>query len=332
VLRYLPNHQINYQLWDACVEQSAQRLVYALSWYLDVVAPGWAGLVAEQEGVYGAVMPLPVSHKFSIPYLRQPLFCQQLGIFHLDKELNAEAFLREVERHFSLISQYSFNTPNTQNISFEENRNLTVNQNFTHHLDLNRDYESIFQGYSRDRKLNLKRSQKAGLKIILSTDIEPLISLFKADAASRIKGGVAPAAYEQLKQLYAALAQRGLATLLYTQTPAGETDAGGLFVTYGNKIIYLFNAASVAGRRRNGRSLIIDHIIQQYAGQDYIFDFESPATVKAIIRVYAGFGAEAVPYLTINYNRLPAPLKVVKKVRQFLYQKVISTFKAKPKL
>jgi hypothetical protein len=163
--------------------------------------------------------------------------------------------------------------------------------------------------------------------VVESTDIQPLIALFKSDAASRITGGAAPESYQLLEDLFGRLREKGLATLYYTRTGAGEYDAGCLFVRYAHKIIYLFNAASVAGRRRNGRSLMIDQVIRQYAGQPYIFDFESPAAVAAIIRVYRGFNSQPVPYYTIRYNRLPAPIRWVKQARQLFYQKVLPALK-----
>ena len=331
MIRYLRNSQINYPKWDACVESAPQRLVYALSWYLDVVSPGWAGLVEEQDGRYIAVMPLPVKRQFGIHYLQQPFFCQQLGFFSETGTELPEIFLAKITRQFQLISQYSFNTHNTRFFSPEDIQHVKFFTHHTHHLNLNRSYEDIYQHYSHDRKTNLKRSRKAGLLITESADIEPLIRLFKEDAASRIRGGVSAIAYGQLRKLYKVLAAKGLATLLYTQTPTGETDAGCFFVIYGQKIIYLFNAASVAGRRRNGRSLMIDFMIRKYAGQPYIFDFESPAAVASIIRVYQGFGAAPAPFYTITYNKLPAPVKFLKKARQLIYQKVMATFVPKPR-
>lgn len=330
MLRYLTNHQINYAQWDACVANSEARLVYGFTWYLDVVAPGWAGLVKEEAGQYVAVMPLPVNYQWGLRYIRQPFFCQQLGVFGIGPAAWVAAFLPALQKQFPLISKYSFNTNNFSAFGPGLPPHLKISQHYTHHLNLNQSYPVIRQHYTRDRKINLQRSQQAGLIMRASTDIEPLIQLFKADAANRIYGGVSEKAYGQLRQLYQALASRGYAALHYTYTSTGELDAGCLFVIYGHQIIYLFNAASVAGRRRNGRSLMIDQLIQQYAGQPYVFDFESPAAVPAISRVYQGFGAVPVPYLTLSQNNLPAPLKFLKSARQFIYQKVMATFAARP--
>jgi hypothetical protein len=330
LLRYLSNSQINYQMWDACVEASPQALIYGLSWYLDVVSPGWAGLVAEEPGRYLTVMPLPEARKMGIPYLRQPFFAQQLGLFSVGQAAGGPGALDLVLHRYSLVSRYSFNTGN-QNLVLPADPNLQLQQHHTHHLDLSPTYDTLYQQYSRDRKLNLSRARKAGLQVVAGTDVQPLIAMFRSEAASRIPGGVSEASYRLLESLFLKCREKGLAHLYYTRTAAGEWDAGCLFVAYAGKIIYLFNAASVAGRRRNGRSLMIDQMIRRYAGQRYIFDFESPAAVAPIIRVYRGFGALPAPFYAIRYNRLPAPIRWVKQARQLFYQKVLPTFKPDPK-
>lgn len=227
-------------------------------------------------------------------------------------------------QRYDLVSKYAFNTGNQQ-LVFPPSPRLQVARQFTHHLDLSRPYETLYRHYSRDRKLNLGRARKADLQVLASDDIEPLIALFKADAASRIQGGAPEAAYRILQDLFAVLQEKGLARLFYTRTPQGEWDAGCLFVVHAQKIIYLFNAASVAGRRRNGRSLMIDAMIRRYAGQPYVLDFESPPAVADIIRVYQGFGSVPVPFYTLRYNNLPAPLRWLQQARKLFYQKLLPT-------
>ena len=328
MLKYLQHNQINKLKWDTCVEAAPQRIVYALTWYLDVVAPGWAALVLEQEEQYKAVMPLPEARKFGLQYVFQPFFCPQLGILSTTK-ISPDSFFQALRKQYVFISNYCFNTNNLDLLNTTPD--LEIKQFYTHHLDLAAGYEQIFNGYSRDRKLNLKRAQKARLKIVESTDIKPIIRLFREDAESRIYGGVNPETYLSLERLYTQLQARGLATLLYTQTPTGEIDAGCLFIIYAGKIIYIFNAASKAGRRRNGRSLIIDALIRKYAGQPFIFDFESPPTVASIIRVYHGFGSKPVPYDALQLNRLPKPIRFIKEARRLFYQQLLPALRPKSK-
>ena len=82
MIRYLTHNQIDTRRWDECIEQSPDALVYAWSWYLDVVHPDWEALV---EDDYETVMPLAGGKKFGINYLFQPFFTQKFGVFGKNK-------------------------------------------------------------------------------------------------------------------------------------------------------------------------------------------------------------------------------------------------------
>ncbi len=180
---------------------------------------------------------------------------------------------------------------------------LQARQLHTHVLDLSPEYERISQHYSRDRQLNLRRAQAATWQVIDSTNPEPLIKLFQANHAAGIPNGVAPWAYILFRNLFDALDRRGLVTLRYALTD-GQIQAGALFVQEGNRIIYLFNAASETGRRGNARTLLIDGIIRENAGREnLILDFESPEK-PSIVHFYESFGAVAQPFWGVKYNRL----------------------------
>jgi hypothetical protein len=64
------------------IARSFNGIVYAYSWYLDIVSPGWDALVKDD---YKSVMPLTWRKKYGIKYLYQPFFTQQLGVFSSDK-------------------------------------------------------------------------------------------------------------------------------------------------------------------------------------------------------------------------------------------------------
>ena len=102
MIRYLTHKQIDKEQWDRCVLQSVNSLVYGLSWYLDLASPGWDALV---EDDYQSVFPLTHKRKFSIPYLAQPFFTQQLGLFTtglLSQDLVTH-FLHTIPTKFKLV-------------------------------------------------------------------------------------------------------------------------------------------------------------------------------------------------------------------------------------
>ncbi|MCJ8165403.1 GNAT family N-acetyltransferase [Pontibacter sp. E15-1] len=322
---YLKQPDIDRAQWDALVAQSPQRQVYSLSWYLDVVSPGWEAVVElDAAGQYTAVMPVPWKKKLGMRYIQQPLFCQQLGIYSQDTSVTAatcQAFVQELYLRFRYINGYNFNTGN--HLAIPPLPNVWVAQHSTLYLHLHKAYRQLNHAYSTNQKRNLQRAQKAGLTLEESSDIEPVIRFFKEEAASRIYGGVAEEAYAQLRALHQALQERGFASLFYTLDRDGRRNSGALFTVWGGHIVYLFNAAPQHGRKQNGRTFILDHMIRTYAGQEMVLDFESPGEQEsAIVRFYKSFGPETMPIPTMRYNQLPGSVRFLQGVRMRLVRKL----------
>jgi hypothetical protein len=311
LLNYFKNHQINYQKWNECINNSSQAIIYGLSWYLDIVKPNWEAIIYQNNTQYLAVMPLPVCKKLTISHIYQPLFAQQLGVFStipLTSEL-AQLFIKKLNLNFDYVAKYAFNTQNVTLLNQVQFQNIQTKLLTTHHLDLSNSYSTLHQNYHLDRKQRLKKAQKKEIKIIESQNISPLIEMFKKNTQTKIKGGVAEKTYEILENLHRELVQRKMCRLFYSE----DLNAGCYFAFYKNKIIYLFNAAENQARSQNARTLILDKIIQEYAQTDYILDFESPE-IKTIADFYASFGAKATNFHFISYNHLPF---LIRKAQEF---------------
>lgn len=304
--------EINDSAWNSCVAASAQRIVYGYSWYLDAVLPvpdwKWVGLVLPDEtGGYRAVMPVPLRRKFvaGITYdwvVHQPFFCQMLGVFSSDASLDTRPFFRFIHERFRYGSTLSTRQWPDESLRFDSIRPRT-----THVLNISNGYTSLYRQYTRDRKVNLRRSAAFNWTLIESTDLEPLLRLFRDNHARGINGGVGEWAYAILRNLNRALAERGLATLRYALRD-GRIEAGVLLVQEGNRMIYLFNAASEIGRRGNARTLLIDRLIREKAAdacadKPLWLDFESPDKLS-IAHFYRSFGAQEEVFCTIRWNRL----------------------------
>src|ERR1043166_572384 len=91
MIHYLEHSAIDKPKWDRCIESSANGMIYASSWYLDLVSPGWNALV---EHDYQSVFPLTRRKKFGFHYLCQPPFTQQLGLFGRESSGNEEHILQ----------------------------------------------------------------------------------------------------------------------------------------------------------------------------------------------------------------------------------------------
>ena len=82
MIKYIKHTEINKEKWDNCISSSHNKVIYALSWYLDAVSPKWSALV---EDDYKTVMPISHNKKYGVNYAYQALFAQQLGVFSKDK-------------------------------------------------------------------------------------------------------------------------------------------------------------------------------------------------------------------------------------------------------
>jgi hypothetical protein len=313
----LSRQQIDSQTWDSHIRHSRQCVIYALSWYLDIVCVQWEALVWPSATDFSMVMPLPVRWKFGKRVLCQPLFCQYLGIFSKDNATAAQCglFLQAVASRFSYISSYAFNPENFSVIGVDSLKFFDYQVFQTHWLDLERPYSGLYAGYSADRRVNLKRGSNAAWEVIESADLGPLITLFEKNHAPAI-GKIKPEAYPILRKLGERCIQKGDGRLLYA-CMSSRACAGILLLCYRGRTIYLFNAADNAGRRGNARALMLDAYFRENAATKSVFDFESPPK-ESIADYYGGFGAVAMPFYGIKRNALPFPFRQIQGLRKWL--------------
>ncbi len=293
---------------------SPQRVVYAFSWYLDVVSPGWELLV---EGDYDYVMPLPVRRRYGVKSVIQPLFCHQLGVFSVGETPDAAVlsrFLETLQHHIRHAPSYQFHAANASALVNESVQFIPMTN---HVLNLQKPYAELAAGYSKDRKNNLKRGLQHEWEFLDTDDVAPLIDLFRKYNTAGI-GRVAPRAYDQLRQLVAVLQHRQQVTIRVARQN-GRIEAGCLLVTDVNRIIHLFCAASPEGRKGNARTVMLDQFIREYAGQPLWFDFESPE-VESLAAFNRSFGAQPEPYVRLVSNQLPDSVRFLHRMKQWLQQ------------
>lgn len=327
MFRYLKHKEIKYKLWDECIDRSANGIIYALSWYLDITTPGWEAIVKECNGKYAVAMPVPIFRKFAIKYVAKPIFSQQMGIFHQQEKLSKEE-IKEIfqllKKEISYVQRYDFNTENREVLSHEPIK-YSLNKFYTQHLDLNGPYEEVSKKYDSNRKLQINKAKRTGIAIDKTEDINALIEIFDKNVAHKIYGVIGEEyEYKILRALYYEAKKRGLATFLAAHDEQGTLLSMGLFFRYNGKIIYIFNASTPQGRKVSAISLVIDKVLQDYSNQPFCFDFESPEAPN-VAEFYRRFGSTAIPFASMSYNNLPLFYTFVKKARFYFYRKFMKS-------
>lgn len=148
MIKKLKYHEIDFEKYSHCLENSAQRKYSATKKFLDISSgKKWELLIYKD---YEAVMPVPYVFKGGIKIVHNPMLCQQLGIFSRedDAELN-QKFLDFLQKKY-LIRIYPFNDVNTFKTKLKSRRNYLIEPE---------NFETVYSRYSPKRKRKLRLDQ-----------------------------------------------------------------------------------------------------------------------------------------------------------------------------
>jgi hypothetical protein len=307
VLHLLRFSDLNLAHWDACVAASSGALPYAYAWWLQATAGSWAAVVEPGPGgTYSSVLPLPLTWRPWGWVGFQPLFTQQLGLV-----LTPESQERSLADYLAIVektcTQFYQQLPTTALPLPPIPSGFKVAERRTYHLDLGPSYPQLHQAYVAACRRRVRKNEALTnpLRVTESIDIEELVQLFRTYRGPE-HTGLHARHYTRLHRLYAALQDRGLAELRCVRHPATHALlAGALFVRHAGGLIYLFAAASPAGRAASAPIILLDDALRRHAGQPgLVFDFEG-GSIPSIGRFFANFGAQPVPYPTLTLTSYP---------------------------
>lgn len=300
-LQYIKHSDIDSEKWNQCIDGAQNSRIYAYDWHLDRTAIVWDALVL---GDYDFVMPLPVRRKWGINYLYQPLFSQQLGIFPVPPKNIALLFYLEIVKLFT-YSSFHLNSKNPQlenveMIEFHERKNYL--------LPLSEDYRTLANSYSKNTKRNLTKANKNDLHLIIGIRLEEYIEFKKKNLAVQLSRSE----LNSLKSLIAFGQYKGFGEIYGVYSANNELCAAVYFCQWKDRIIYMNAASNQTGKDLACMHFLIDSFIQKHATKNLILDFEG-SMLPGVARFYKGFGAAPESYSHLKFNRLPLPLKWLKR-------------------
>ncbi len=263
----LKRNQIDDKKWNTCVQNAINPRIYGLTWYLDSVCDNWLGITNEQ---YDFVFPVPLSKKWGIiPWVAQPPFCQQLGLF-AQKPIPYETIFSKL-RSFPKV-QLHFNPAFPLNLPLKRNSLL----------NLNAPYEKIYQNYSSLRKRELKKIQKQNIQLKYNENIPQSLNFWinqwKTQHFFQPKWGII------LKNLIQN-AKKNQRLMLLAAYHNQNIIGTSLFLLDFQRIIYLGGTTNQKGVN----TLMFDFIIQNFANKITYLDFEG-SCISSIQQFYETWG------------------------------------------
>ena len=307
MINYLEHNAIDKAKWDALIAEYGN--IYAFSWYLDIVHPGWEALV---EDDYQSVMPLTGGKKFGVNYLFQPFFVQQLGVFSKSPMTaeTTEAFLKAIPSKYRFV-EIRLNEGNT----FAEGaQGVEYHRNVL--LGLNQEYEAIRANYHQNTKRNLAKAESNNLQLVETVIPYHVVALFRDNRGALLdKWG--DAEYDVLTHLAKVAQKRNAAFMLgVSEKGVGQLLCAAIFMKTKGRITFLFSGLTEEGKQRQAMTYLLDQVIQKHSRQPMTFDFEG-SDDDNLARFYLGFGGNETKYPSYCFNRLSpigkALLKVWKK-------------------
>lgn len=300
-IQYIKHSEIDFMKWDDCINRSLNGIVYAYSWYLDIVADEWDALVVDD---YEAVFPLVKGRKYGISYIYQPLFAQQLGAFSpviINRE-TLKLFVDSIPPRYRHL-EISFNTFN--NLEYPSGK---IDNRVTYQLDLVQSYFALSSNYNENTRRNISKSIAMGVTVNKKLSIDDFIA-FKWDNLVvalndnhhfRMSRIINHAVEGKMGEIYAAYSEEN------------ELCAAAFFIRSNGKVVYLSAVSSELGKKTKAMFALVDRFINDYSESHLILDFEG-SNVESIARFYAGFGATRCTYPQLKINNLPWFLKPFKR-------------------
>jgi Acetyltransferase (GNAT) domain len=301
-IQYLSNQEIDKTKWDNCINKAPNGLVYAWSFYLDIMAKHWDALVLND---YEAVMPLTWNKKYGIRYLYPPFLTAMLGLFgqNISAEL-LEAFLKAIPSKFKYWD-ISLNHHNIFNL-----KNFELYQRSNYVLDLNKPYAALYKSYKENIQRNIRKAEQAGCTTQKDFEVNKVIEL----AVQQMKKYSKESAenVERFKKLYQVLHQQQKAITYGIISAEKKLLASSVFFFSHNRAYYILVGNHPDGKNIGASHALINAFIKDHAGKNMLLDFEG-SDIPGLALFYSSFGSVEEKYAAIKLNRLPFYLKFFKK-------------------
>ncbi|MGE5108443.1 MAG: hypothetical protein ACM3H8_12910 [Sphingobacteriales bacterium] len=294
-IQYATYRQIDKHKWDSCIDNAANGLVYAYSFYLDEMADNWDALITND---YETVMPLPWRKKYGIYYLHQPFFCASLGIFS-EKKITSELAAQFFQSIPAKFKYWDISLNYGNNFLLPE---FGLYERTNYILNLQPGYEELVANFKTNIKRNIKKAEEMGCTIEKNIPLTPILVLSK-----EILQAVSPVEeedYNNFAELYKILFDKGQAINYAVYSAQKELLASCVFFFSHKRAYYILVGNHPNGKTVGASHVLINAFIKDFAGKDLLLDFEG-SDIRNLAFFYSSFGAIEEKYGAIKLNRLP---------------------------
>jgi hypothetical protein len=178
-------------------------------------------------------------------------------------------------------------------------------------INIKKSYQEIYEAYSKRTKRNLEKAKKEKHRIFEYDSPDQLITLFRENRGQTVKT-LSEANYLTMRQIMYVILHKKRGYLWTIYDAHNTICAGAFFVEIGGRIVLLFSATNELAKKNQAMTYLLDELFIAKAGDDIVFDFEG-SNIKGLYEFYRSFGAAENNYFNLKINKLPVPLRWLKK-------------------
>lgn len=296
-MQLIYKEDIDINKWNDCVKRNANGLIYAYTFYLDAVCESYAGIVF---GDYEAIFPLPFKKKLVFKYLYHPPFVQQLGLIG-NTHVSGAAILQKIQQYFKYGDIL---------LNFDNQYLLGKQPAFTNFIiDLSNTYNITAESFKDAINKNLKVAVKHNLNYEKTT-LQNAIDNYKKNDTGRFD--LSKYWLAKLDQLTNTLVKNNSIEIRCSKNETGETLAAIILFKDNKRIYNVINTINAEGRKACANYFLFNEVLKEFSGTEFLFDFEG-SDIPGVKTFCQKFGAEDQPYFIYHFNKLPWPLKLLRK-------------------
>ncbi|MEM7657351.1 MAG: GNAT family N-acetyltransferase [Bacteroidota bacterium] len=322
-LQILAHDELDPDQWDAFIRQSPQGSLYALHGYLSSVKAEWRAYVIHKKGVWCAVMPFCLNHRWQFRSLPQPLYTQYWGVCfapmadlvqreQLRRKGHCLKLLVDAWQDIHLVVQ-NFSPHFDYPLPFHWG-GYELQNRYTYWLDLAPEESTLLQGIEPSLRRQIKKFHRNQGRI-QPGKLSQLMDLIKVnqEAGHDVLGGKDPD-FATLERINSFLDAQNLGACWVAEDASGSVLAAACFARYQQQGLYLLGAQHPAHKSSGAMTALLwEGICQTRAAGGRYFDFEG-SMLPGVEPFFRKFGAYPVPYLQIRKNHLP---RIVKWLQSF---------------
>lgn len=273
MFQIIPNNAIDQFKWDTLVRSDSAAYTSNYSWYLNELCQ-WDLIV---WGEYQGGMAIASKNQFGFKRAYQPPFVQ------LYQWVGANVDIVELANFIQ--KQYADIRMNTAlNIAGATERTNYI-------LPLDRPADSLFEGFSKSLRKNIRKATEQGLEIRTTSSCALSLKFYREVHGSN-NPQLGSTQYEAFARLFKRAASLKLAfskEVYLNQLPIASLS----FMISKDRFHYVLGAPNADGKKHNALSLALWQLIEENAGKSMKLDFEG-SSIPAVADFYKSFGSEKV--------------------------------------